>query len=179
MLFLEKKLKWGYIRFFALVLSLLLLSTYSSAFERPQHKLYFHVDTSNEKLSGETGFGISYDAVDKKGNAFAFEHHSFPSSKISYLGYRYHTNGGFNFGLGYAQESNNKASSLLFSPFETTLGITLGYAHVFDSGFSLGVSSIFLLPTAEDIFSTVDLFGSSDPVASHYHLGLVLGYTWR
>ena len=168
---LKKKINWGYIRFWAFVLSILLLSAHSSAFERPQHKFNFHVDSATISGAGVSGFGISYDYVDKKGNAFALEQHSLTLSSITYLGYRYHANNGFFTGLGYAQTEQKGIlfecpasiiSDVLCIATLTTQGLafSVGYTHVFKSGFSLGLSAL------------------AAP-ASSQNFGLVAGYTWR
>ena len=119
---MNKKLNWGYVRFWLFVLSLLLTSAQSYAFERPQHKLYFHLDGGSLGLSEislssndldddkeELSVGVSYDYVDERGHSFALEIHPTSSiyegeryeGNIIYIGYRYHTNSGLYMGLGY------------------------------------------------------------------------------
>ena len=213
-LFFNKKLNWSYIHFGALILSLLLLSTNSSAFERRQHKLFFHLNTlgasgtsfspddPNDEEQG--GYGISYDFVNKRGHSFAIEGHSLPSvvdgttfaGSLSYLGYRYHTNGGLYFGLGFIQVSKEVAVGTCkdalgdlvrcsLSLNSGGIGASLGYTYVFDSGFTLGVSSLYKPESsATATLETDSPFGESitfdtDLDLGAQNVGLVVGYTWR
>ncbi len=213
-LFFNKQLNWSYIRFGALILSLLLLSTNSSAFERRQHKLFFHLNTLG--LSGtsfspvdakdeeQAGSGISYDYVGKRGHSLAIEAHSLPSvvdettfaGSLSYIGYRYHTNGGLYFGLGYTQVSKEVVirtceDSLGFivdcstSYRSSGLGASLGYTYVFDSGFTFGVSGLYIPESpVTAVFETDTTSEEIEPIDEDsmigaQNVGLVIGYTWR
>ena len=210
MLFINKKLKWGYIRFWAFVMSLLLLSTHSFAFEGPQHRLNFHlngfglsgISLNSNDLQGSEGinFGISYDYVDKRGHSFAIEGHSFPltvgsqtlGGSLLSIGYRYHTKGGFYVGLGAASVIRDTEGCPTFSTQcrafyrSSDLGLSLGYTYVFDSGFTLGVSSIYVPPSpASKVTERGSTFNVSRVTSSTglnlgaQSVGLVLGYTWR
>ena len=210
MLFINKKLNWGYISFWTLVLSLLLLSTHSFAFEGPQHRLNFHLNgfglsmissNSNDLQDGEgINFGISYDYVDRRGHSFAIEGHSLSSTvgsqtlggSLSYIGYRYHTNSGFYVGLGVASViRDTEDCSTFFTQCRafyrsSDLGLSLGYTYVFDSGFTLGVSSIYVPPSPASkvtekgyTFNVSRVTSSTELNLGAQSVGLVLGYTWR
>ena len=190
-LIFNKKLKCGYISFLPFILSLLLLSTHSSAFEAPQHKFNFHLDSGFLRPARGAGFGISYDYVDKKGHSFALESHRLASSSFSYVGYRYHNNIGLYAGLGLAWV-NRDVNGVCFNTGADTpefscvrsfhysgLGLSLGYTHVFKSGFSVGASALFVPSTLRPADS-IDFGISVEPLSiDPQNIGLILGYTLR
>ena len=190
----------------AFVLNLLLFSAHSSAFERPQHKLNFHLDALG--LYSKSSFstipavdeirevGISYDYVDRNGHSFAFESHS--SDSFIFMGYRYHTDSGLYMGLGFAGTSKKGESGPCTAPYlagakcskylgASGLSISLGYAYIFNSGFTLGVSSLYVFPGT--LSENLDVVTPSGRKVSRVEdigislgtqkIGLMLGYTWR
>ena len=201
MLFFKKKLNWGYMRFWAFILSLLLLSTYSSAFEAPQHKLNFHLGAgglvSTNVFYSRGAFGVSYDFVNKKGHSIALDAHFLSDRGMLYnIGYRHHNNNGLYVGVGIAEVSREIGNTLCSDRLgrevrcktslkNIGLGLSFGYTHIFDSGFTLGVSSIYVpLGQAEIVAEADSPFGGSSSFDSGLDLGirsigLVLGRTWR
>ena len=211
MLFFKKKLNWGYIRFFTFVLSLLLFSTHSFAFEGMQHKFYFHLseagidrvdylDYGNRFNLNEpgTGVGVSYDFVIKNGHAVAVDLFSltageigsfddFASSSLRNIGYRYYSNSGLHVGVGYIW-GNVETFNVCFVEVEfgvdlgsckvasslSGLGLTLGYTHVFDSGFTLGMSSLYV-----PAVPIKDAFNTNSAEFGAQVISLILGHTWR
>ena len=215
MLAFVKRLNWSCINWGALVLSLLLLSTHSSAFEKPQHKLYLHLDDAlgapgvypagynvQEYGNRGDGFGISYDYIEKRGHAFAIEYHKTPwatrGDELFYMGYRYHTQGGFHLGLGFTLIGIHVDTQCVTSDLrgrkniiddgcsvvytELGLGLSLGYAYVFKSGFTFGVSGIYA-PAIRGDGDVFDSRGSAAKANNNAYVGarnagLILGYTW-
>ena len=192
----------------AFVLNLLLLSAHSSAFERPQHRLNFHLDVLgasrgpftflNSKDDAKTSYGISYDYVDRQGHSLGFESHNINSDSLIFMGYRYHTNIGIYVGLGFAGASHQLESGLCTAPYlagakcseslgTSGLSLSLGYTYIFNSGFTLGASTLVVYPgVLSETLNVVTPSGrrvSDDKnigiSSSTVNIGLVLGYTWR
>ena len=211
---MNKKLNWGYVRLWVFALSLLLTSAHTYAFEGPAHKLNFHLNGADFGLSDisfnsnapaareTTGFGLSYDYINRFGKAFAIEWHASPAvskgekigGEFFFIGYRLH--GGINAGLGVGAVSQGRAESICkdssrnnvdctISYSSAGLGTTLGYSYVFTSGFTLGFSSLYVLGLGastsikENSPHKEKLTSRKDPtIGLGYNISLILGYTW-
>ena len=164
----NKKLNWGYVRFWSFILSLLLFSAHSSAFEGPVHKLNFHLNGADFGLSDisfnsnapadreTTGFGISYDYVNDYvndyGEAFAIEWHASPAvsngekigGELFFIGYRIHggIHGGINVGWGVGTLSQDRAESTCKNSSGNNVDCSISYSST-GLGMTLGYGYVF------------------------------------